>query len=110
MDVVGAVVGRQGDAGEQNLDVRVLKRGEHLVEVAAGLVEGQAAQAVVAAELDDDDGGMQAQDGVQAGDGILGGGAAGALVDDLVVVAACSRVRFAGRRGRIGRAGGRSRR
>ena len=62
VDVVGAVVGRQRDAGEQHLDVGIFKRGEHRVEVAAGLVEGQAAQAVVAAEFDDDDGGMQQQE------------------------------------------------
>ncbi len=96
LDVVGAVVGRQGDAGEQDFDVRVFERGQHLVEIAAGLVEGQAAQAVVAAELDDDDFGMQEQDGAQTGDGVLGGGAAGALIDDLVVVAAAVEVPLQG--------------
>ena len=43
----------------------VLKRGEHRVEIAAGLFEGQAAQSVVAAEFDDDDGGMKKQHGMQ---------------------------------------------
>ncbi len=83
MDVVGAVVGRQGDAGEQNLDVRGFESGQHGIEIAAGLVERQAAEAIVAAEFDDDDGGMQEQDGVSSGDGILGGGAAGALFTTL---------------------------
>ena len=88
LDVIGAVVGREGDAGEQNLDVGGFEGGEDLVEVAAGLLEGQAAQAVVAAELDDDDFRVQAQDGGQAGDSVLGGGATGALVVHLVVIAA----------------------
>ena len=39
MDVVRAVVGRKGDSSEQDFDVRAFKRCEHLVEVAAGLVE-----------------------------------------------------------------------
>ena len=88
LDVVIAVVGREGDAGEQDFDVRVFERGENLVKVAPGLVEGQTAQAVVAAELDDDDLGVEEQDGTEAGDSILGGGAAGALIVHLVVVAA----------------------
>ena len=88
LDVVRAVVGREGDSGEQDLDVRVFERGEYLVEVAAGLVGRQAAKAVVAAELDDDDFGMQEHDGTEVGDRVPGGGAAGALVDDFVVVPA----------------------
>jgi len=53
----------------------------------AGEVGRQAAKAVVTAEFDDDDFRVQGEDGGQAGDGVLGGGAAGALVDDFVVVA-----------------------
>ncbi len=71
MDIVLAVVGRKSDAGEQDLDVRVFESGQHLVEVAAGLVGGQAAKAVVAAEFDDDDFGVQQQDGVEVGDCVL---------------------------------------
>ena len=63
-----------------------LKSGEHLVEVAARLIGGQAAQAVIAAEFNDDNFGVQQQDGAEIGDGVLGGGAAGALVVDSVVV------------------------
>ena len=87
LHVVGAVVGGQGDAGEQDLDVRGFESGKHLVEVAAGLIERQAAKAVVAAELDDDGFGVKAQKRWKAGDGVLGSGSAGALIDDLVVVA-----------------------
>ena len=60
---------------------------EDLIEIAAGLIERQAAETVVAAELDDYDLRMQAEMDVKAGDGVLGGGSAGALIDDLVVVA-----------------------
>ena len=83
---------------------------EHLVEVAAGLVEGQAAEAVVAAELDDDDLRMQAQDGRKAGDGVFGGGAAGALIDDLVVVALGVELALQGVREGLAVVQGRSRR
>jgi len=88
LDVLRAVVGGEGDGGEQDFDVRVFERGQDLVEVAAGLAGGQAAETVVAAELDDDDFRVQEQDGAEIGDGVLGGGATGALVRDLVVVAA----------------------
>ena len=87
IDVVLAVVGREGDAGEQYLYMGGFKSGEHLVEIVAGLVGGQAAETVVAAEFDDYDLRMQEQDGAEAGDGVLGGCAAGTLVVDLVMVA-----------------------
>ena len=77
LDVVGTVVGRQGDAGEQDFDVGVFERGQHVVEIAAGLGERDAAQAVVAAELDNDNFRVQEEDGVQCCYGVLGGGAAG---------------------------------
>ena len=57
-DVLLAVVGWESNASEQNLDMRVFESGKNLVKVAASLAEGQTAQAVVAAELDDDDFGM----------------------------------------------------
>ena len=63
VDVVGAVVGGQGDAGEQDLDVSGFKGCEDLVEITASLVEGQAAEAVVAAELDEDDFRVEGEDG-----------------------------------------------
>jgi len=52
-----------------------------------GDVGRQAAEAVVSAEFDDHNFRMQSQDGGQAGDSVLGGGAAGAFVDDFVAVA-----------------------
>ena len=42
--------------------MRRLKRGEDLIEVVTGLVERQAAQAVVAAEFDNDHAGMERED------------------------------------------------
>ncbi len=67
------------------LSAGVLQRGDDAVEVGAGVCDGQAAQAVVAAELDDDDGGMRGEDLGQALDAVLGGVAADALVVDAVV-------------------------
>lgn len=85
-DVVAAVVGGQGDAGKKNLDVRIFKCCEHLFEVASSLIRGKAAEAVVASEFDDNDFRMELEDVVQIGNGVLGGGAAGALIVDLVMV------------------------
>jgi hypothetical protein len=56
------------------------------------LVRGQAAQAVVAAELYDYDRRVQEQDGADTGYRILGGCAAGALIYYLVVVAAAVQI------------------
>jgi len=92
LNVIMAVVGRKGDAGKQDLGVRVFKRGQHLVEVAAGLVGGKAAKTVVAAEFYDYDLGAQEKDGAEIGHGILGCGAAGALIDHFVVEAAAVQV------------------
>jgi len=89
LNVVRAVVGRQCNAGQQDLDMGGFQRGEHLLEIAAGLIERQAAETVVAAELDDYNLRMQAQNGRKAGDGVLGCGSAGALIHNLVVVALC---------------------
>ena len=87
-DVVAAVVGGQRDTREENSDVRVFKCGENLVEVATGLIGRQSAEAIVAAELDDDDIGVEQQNRMKIGDGVLGGGTAGTLIVHLVVVAA----------------------
>src|SRR5579863_710153 len=67
--------------------MRFLKRGEHLIEIAARLIDRQAAEAVVAAELHDCDCGVKTHDGGEGCERILGGGAAGALVDDFVGIA-----------------------
>ena len=84
LDVVGAVVGGQGDAGKGDLGAGVLEGGDDLIEVGAGGCDGQAAQAVVAAELDDDDGGMQGEYLGQALNSVLGGVSADALIVDAV--------------------------
>lgn len=63
-----------------------LKRGKHLIEVAPGLIEGQAAESIVAAEFDDDCIGVKSNDGRNAGDCVLGRSSAGASIDDSVVV------------------------
>jgi len=47
LDVLLAVVGRKGDASEQDFDVGVFKSREHCIEVAACLVRRQTAEAVV---------------------------------------------------------------
>ncbi len=86
LDVVGTVVGWQCDAGEQNLDMGAYKRSENLIQILAGLSQRQAAQAIVAPELDDNGLRMKAQDGGQTGDGVFGGGSAGALIHNLIVV------------------------
>ena len=62
LDVVGAVVGRKGDAGEDDLGSARLEGADDLVEVGAGVFDAEAAEAIVASELDDDDGGLHGDD------------------------------------------------
>ena len=62
---------------------------DDLVEIGAGVFDAEAAETVVAAELDDDDCRLHGDDAVEAFDAILGGVAADALVDDPVFVALC---------------------
>jgi putative ABC transport system ATP-binding protein len=85
-DVVLPVVGRQGDAGNEYANAGLPQRSDDLVEVLAAFGQGQSAQAVIAAELDDDDGGVEAQNAGQVGERVGGGGAAGAEVAHRVVV------------------------
>ena len=59
LNVVVAVIWRKGDAGERYLDARVLQRGDDLIEIGAGGGDRKAAEAVVATELDDGDGGVR---------------------------------------------------
>ena len=70
----------------------IFKRSQDLVEVLTGLGRWQSAQAVVAAELDDDDLRVEREDGAQIGNSILGGRAACALVRDFVLIAAVVQV------------------
>ncbi len=86
MNIVRTVVRGQGDPGEQNFDVRVAESSEDRIQIAARDVERKAAQAVIAAELDDDQRGMFVHDARHLSDGVFGGGSAGAAIDDLYVV------------------------
>ena len=88
MNVCLAVVGREGDAGEHHFGVRGDKAGDDGLKIALGDGEGKAAEAVVAAEFDDDYGRVHGEDKREAIDAVLGGVAANAGVDDAVVVAA----------------------
>lgn len=86
-DVIGTKVRRKGDTGEQDFDVRALECGEDSIKIIPGQIERKSPEAIVAAKLDDHDGGMHADDGPDTGQGILGGGSAGPLVGDYVVIA-----------------------
>ena len=96
LDVLLSVVWREGDAGEQDADVGGFECGEHLVEVFARLVEREAAKTVVAAEFDDDDLGMEGDNGAQTAQCVFGGGAAGSLVVDGVVIAGAVEIALKG--------------
>ncbi len=87
LDVVRAVVGRQRDAGEDDLDACRLEGLDHAGEVGAGGFDIEAAQAVVAAELKHDYRRVQGGDVGDAVDTILGGVAGDAFVDDAVEIA-----------------------
>ena len=88
MNVVGSVVRRQGDSGQQDLDVGVFEAGEDRIEIAPRLVGRKTAQPVVAAEFHEHDLRMQLQNGGKFRNRVLGGCAAGSLVVDFVLVAA----------------------
>jgi hypothetical protein len=62
-----------------------LQRGYDLGQVGAGVCDGQAAQTVVAAEFDEDNGGMEGEDLGETLEAVLGGVAADALIVDAVV-------------------------
>ena len=83
--------------------MRGFEGGQDGIKIVSGEVGRQAAKAIIAAEFDDHDFRVQGKDGGKAGDGVLGGSAAGAFVDDFVVVAMrveallqCVRVGLAG--------------
>lgn len=103
MDVGGAVVGRERDAGEQDPGVRGEQAGDNGFEVASGDAEWKAAKAVVSAEFDNDNGGVHSEDHGQPVDAVLGGVAADAGVDDAVVVSASGEIAL--ERGGVGLAG-----
>ena len=100
VNIVGPVIGGQGDAGQQYTDVRSLKRRQHLIEVAPGLVKGQAAQTVIAAKFNNCHRRMQADHSRDLGNRVLAGGAAGPHVLDFVVVSDLVEIPL--QRGRVG--------
>ena len=100
VNVVRTVVGRQRDAGDQDLDVGIFEACEDGVEIAPRLIERDAAKSVIAAELNDRRVGVKLEDGPQIGDGVFAGGAARALVVHGIGVAV--QVEFALQRVRIG--------
>ncbi len=69
--------------------MRSFERAKNLVEVVARLIEWQPAEPVVPTEFDDYGIGVKAQNRWEAGNRVLGGGSAGTLIDDFVVVALC---------------------
>ena len=87
LDVVRAVIRRKGDASEEHLDVCGFEGGEDCVEILLRLIGGQSAEAVVAAEFDDNEGRVSTEDRIYIGGCVLGGGAAGASIFNFVFVA-----------------------
>jgi hypothetical protein len=63
-----------------------LKGADDGVEVGPGIFDAQTAEAIVAAKLNDDDGGFQDKDVVEAVNAIFGSVSTDALVDDVVMV------------------------
>ena len=86
-DVVGAVIGRERDAGEDDFAAGAKEGGNDGVEIAAGVGDGEAAEAVVAAKFDNHNRGMEPEDVFQAVDAVFAGVAADAGIDHFVVVA-----------------------
>lgn len=81
-DVVGAVVAGEGHAAEKDAGAGGLAAVDHFGEVGAGGFGREAAEAVVGAEGEDDDGGFEEEGFIEAGDTAAGGVAADAEVDD----------------------------
>jgi hypothetical protein len=93
-DVIRAIVGRQCDAAEHNFDSCMLKGGDDLVEVFVGAVDGQAAEAVVAAKSDDDKNWFQREDFIHPLDAVLRCVATNACVHYVVVEASGVEITF----------------
>ena len=83
-DEGGSVIGREGHAGEDDAGAGGLEGLDHLGEVGLGDGEGETAEAIVAAEFEEDDGGVFGEGHGDAGEAVLGGIAADAEVEDAV--------------------------
>lgn len=87
-DVIGAIVAGQGDAEEDDFGAGAGEAGGDLLEVIAGAGDGDAAEAVIATEFEQDDFRGRAEGIAEAVEAALGGIAADAGVDDVVGIAA----------------------
>lgn len=88
-DVIRAVVGRQSDAAQNDFGVGLLQRLNHGRQIFARIGDRDAAQAIIAAKGDDDDGRMQSKNRRQAIDAVLGGVTADARIDDAILKSKC---------------------
>lgn len=87
MDIVRSVIGRQRDACQQHLDTRGFESREHRVQVLPRLIQREAAQPVVSAEFDNDDGRVALNNRSHIGSGVLCCRSAGPPVVNVVFVA-----------------------
>ncbi len=87
MNVVRTVIGREGDSGQQDMNVSALECGENSIEVLSCLTQRKTAKAVIAAELDKNDCRSKRNDRIQPHHRVFGGRAAGSHIFDLVAVA-----------------------
>src|SRR6266568_3194623 len=96
LNVIAAVVGRQGDAGKKNFNVGVFERCYHYVEIAASLVWWYTAETIVAAKFNNGDGGVELKDGAEIGNRIFGGGPTRAQIRYFVEVTALIQIPLQG--------------
>lgn len=99
-DVVRSIVGRQRDAAEHNLNSSMLQRRDDLIEISARAVEGKAAQAIIAAEGDDDNNRLERKHIVQSVKTVLccvsaNAGVHHAIVKALLVEVLLQKIRIA---------------
>ena len=86
LDVIGAVIGGQGDAKQNKRNFCFLDARNHFVQVFASGFYGNAAQTVVAAKFQYDQGRMRRNDIINASQPVRGGITAHALVIDPILV------------------------
>jgi hypothetical protein len=86
-DVIRAIVGGQCDAAEHHFYACVLQGGDDSIEIRACAVDGQAAEAIVAAEGNDDKNWLQGQYVIQSFNAVLCSVAADARIHYVVVEA-----------------------
>ena len=87
-DVVTAVLRGEGDSGERDPCSTLLDLLDHCSEVLLSAADRQAAEAVIAAELEDDDLWFLSEDAMEALQAVLGSVSADAFVEHTVVIPA----------------------